>query len=81
MPPLTVASLTEALENMEMRNEQLVAVEVWLMTAMEVGHELMVTIAVTCKVLVIVVVNKEHTINGKQSKNVSSASFNEINDY
>ena len=60
MSPLTVTSFTKALEKMEAGNEQ---IEVWLMVTMEVGHELMVTIAVTNEVLIIAVVGKVQTSN------------------
>ena len=68
MSSLTVVSLSEALDNMVVKNGKLVAMEVWLMLAMEVGHELMVTIVVTYnKEVVILVVDKVDT-NKKQWK-------------
>ena len=69
MSPLTVISLSEVLENMEVWHGVVVVREAGheLIVTMEVGHELLVTIVVTYKEVVIVVVGKVYT-NKKQWK-------------
>ena len=65
MPPLTVVSLSEALEKMKVGNEKLVVMEVWLMLAIEVGHEQVVTVVVTYNEVILGIVDGVDT-NKKQ---------------